>query len=274
LNDIEELSQSLAIYLLRGIGTMRDRDVDALFEVTTSALNQAVKRNAKKFTEEFAFRLNAEETRDLKSQIVISTGRQPERMRTPMVFTEKGVIMVATVLQTDRAIIATQAVVRSFATLSAERKGANAPRPPSDDDLMPRGAMPSDLRRKREGALDRVLDALLTRSEQDAAAREARDILGRSMGALKAKLDRPGIENENLVADLQVKLAQAEKTLAETEGQRLQNRARELVILAREMRFAMAAQHLLESGDFKTFETSLARLIETDRPDAIGGPAN
>ncbi len=76
------------IHDIRGRRVMLDRDLAELYQVTTSALNQAVKRNMKRFPSDFMFRLSPEEFADLKSQFVISSWGGIRKM--PYAFTEQG----------------------------------------------------------------------------------------------------------------------------------------------------------------------------------------
>ena len=66
------------IFLIRGVQVMLDRDLAALYKVGTKALNQAVKRNSKRFPERFMFQLNRDEFENWKSQIVTSNYGSPE----------------------------------------------------------------------------------------------------------------------------------------------------------------------------------------------------
>ena len=85
------------IFNIRGKQVMLDRDLAVLYGVETRVLNQAVKRNLERFPEDFMFTLNKEEYESLKSQFVIPNGRGGNRFF-PIAFTEQGVAMLATVL--------------------------------------------------------------------------------------------------------------------------------------------------------------------------------
>lgn len=85
-----------AIYLFRGQKVMLDRDLANLYGVETKVLKQAVKRNAKRFPDDFVFVLDKEEIATLRSQIVTSKGEQRGGTRyPPMAFTEQGVAMLS-----------------------------------------------------------------------------------------------------------------------------------------------------------------------------------
>lgn len=96
---------------------MLDADLARLYHVTTAALNQAVKRNAERFPEDFAYQLTQQEFRALISQNVISrTGRGGRRKR-PWAFTEHGVAMLSSVLRSPRAVQVNIEIMRAFVRL-------------------------------------------------------------------------------------------------------------------------------------------------------------
>ena len=92
------------IAVLRGEKVILDADLAELYGVDTRQLNQAVKRNRSRFPTDFAFQLTPQETAALRSQIVIPNAGRGGRRYSPSVFTEHGAILVATVLNSPRAI--------------------------------------------------------------------------------------------------------------------------------------------------------------------------
>ena len=101
------------ILSIRGHRVMTDADLAEVYGVPTKALNQAIKRNAERFPEDFAFRLTAEE----KKELVTNCDRFARLKHStvfPLVFTEHGAIMAASVLNSPRAIEASVYVVRAF----------------------------------------------------------------------------------------------------------------------------------------------------------------
>jgi hypothetical protein len=110
---IEQITQT--ILMLRRQRVLLDRDLATIYGVTTGRLNEAVKRNAARFPEDFMFQLTAEEVENLRSQIAISSwgGR---RYR-PFAFTEYGAIQAANVLRSAKAIEMSTFVVRAFVQL-------------------------------------------------------------------------------------------------------------------------------------------------------------
>jgi hypothetical protein len=83
-----------AIYLIRGEKVMLDRDLARLYDVTTAALNQAVRRNRGRFPEDFMFQLTSAEVAQLdRSQVVIGSEKHRDPRFRPYAFTEQGVAM-------------------------------------------------------------------------------------------------------------------------------------------------------------------------------------
>ena len=159
MNDLAPIQRK--IYEIRGQKVILDRDLAALYPVETKVLNQAVKRNIERFPEDFMFRLTKEEWENLKSQFVISneaeflrsqivtienddaslrsqnvtlykSGRGSNTKYNPFVFTELGIAMLSSVLNSETAIQANISIMRAFVqvreylmaatTLSAEIK--------------------------------------------------------------------------------------------------------------------------------------------------------
>lgn len=102
---------------IRGVLVLLDSDLAAIYGVTTGALNQAVRRNAARFPEDFRFQLDREEFGNLKSQSVTSSTGHGGRRTLPWAFTEHGAIMAATVLNSPRAVETSVFVVRAFVRL-------------------------------------------------------------------------------------------------------------------------------------------------------------
>lgn len=100
------------IYLVRGQKVMLDSDLSELYNVETKVLNQAVRRNLKRFPEDFMFQLTGEEFDNLRSQFVTSSWGG--RRYPPMAFTEQGVAMLSSVLKSDTAIEVNIQIIRVF----------------------------------------------------------------------------------------------------------------------------------------------------------------
>jgi len=100
------------IYLIRDRKVMLDRDLAEMYGVETRVLNQSVKRNSKRFPEDFMFQLTEEESENLISQIVISNHGGLRKL--PYAFTEQGVAMLSSVLHSDTAIEVNISIIRIF----------------------------------------------------------------------------------------------------------------------------------------------------------------
>ncbi len=94
-----------SILLIRGLKVMLDSDLAGLYGVSVKRLNEQVRRNLKRFPSDFMIRLNLEEFEALRSQIAtLKTGRGEHRKYLPYAFTEQGVAMLSSVLNSERAI--------------------------------------------------------------------------------------------------------------------------------------------------------------------------
>jgi len=115
------------IFLMRGRKVMIDRDLAELYEVEIRVLVQAVKRNIERFPSDFMFQLTKEEYKNLRSQIetsslrsqivILKTGRGQHRKYLPYIFTEQGVAMLSSVLNSKKAIQVNIQIIRTFTKL-------------------------------------------------------------------------------------------------------------------------------------------------------------
>ena len=104
------------ILLIRGQKVLLDRHLAELYGVPTMRLNEAVKRNIRRFPADFMFQLTEQENEVLISHFAISKGRGGHR-KLPYVFTEQGVAMLSSVLNSARAIDVNIAIMRAFVSL-------------------------------------------------------------------------------------------------------------------------------------------------------------
>jgi hypothetical protein len=122
---VERIEQ--AILFLRGQKVLLDEDLAELYGVETKVLNQAVRRNADRFPEDFMFQLTREELENLRSQIVTSRCYDSSsksydlpwggRRTPPYAFTEQGVAMLSSVLRSSRAVQVNIEIMRAFVRL-------------------------------------------------------------------------------------------------------------------------------------------------------------
>lgn len=105
------------ILIVRGLKVMLDRDLAELYGVPTKVLNQAVKRNLHRFPEDFMLIFSEEETDWWRSQIVTSGNVKRGIRRPPLAFTEQGIAMLSSVLNSERAIAVNIQIMRTFIRL-------------------------------------------------------------------------------------------------------------------------------------------------------------
>jgi hypothetical protein len=139
------------ILLMRGQRVILDAELAVLYGIATKVLNQAVKRNAERFPEDFLFRLNRDEVEALnRSQPVTGSQKHRDPRFPPFAFTEHGAIMAATILKSPSAVEMSLHVVRAF----VELRGSLA----SNSEL---GFRLNELERKLEGH-DEEITAILS----------------------------------------------------------------------------------------------------------------
>jgi hypothetical protein len=113
---VEGITRSILV--LRGHKVLLDTELAALYGVPTKAFNQAVKRNAERFPDDFMFRLTRAETEALnRSQFVTGSQKHRDPRFPPYAFTEHGAIMAASILNSPRAVEMSVYVVRAFVRL-------------------------------------------------------------------------------------------------------------------------------------------------------------
>ena len=105
------------IHEIRGVRVMLDFDLAALYQVETRVLNQAVKRNMKRFPPDFMIHLTAEEWYTMSSQIVTTSISRRPKSSPPYAFTEHGVIMLASMLRSDSAVETSVFITRAFVAM-------------------------------------------------------------------------------------------------------------------------------------------------------------
>jgi hypothetical protein len=102
---------------LRGERVILDRDLAKLYQVSTKAINQAVRRNIERFPADFLFQLSKEEWEDLRSQIVTANLNVHKIRTTPYVFTRNGANMISAVLKSSIAMQRSIQIMRAFSAL-------------------------------------------------------------------------------------------------------------------------------------------------------------
>lgn len=241
----------MPVHTIRGERVILDFDLAGLYETETRVFNQAFKRQRERgrFPAEWAFELSSAEFDALKSQGVISSGSWGGRRSLPWAFTEHGVVLAATMLQSDRAASIMRFVVDVFVRArrrQIETGGALLPATPALD--APTGGPIAD---RLQGTLKRVLDHKL--DDTKTLREEAQSVLKDSLGHVKAKLKREEIENreilartEKLLAETEAAKATAAKTKAETDAIRLKT-------LTTKLRLMLQAEQGVAQDELQSF---------------------
>ncbi|MBN9548021.1 MAG: ORF6N domain-containing protein [Alphaproteobacteria bacterium] len=260
------------VYMIRGQSVVLDADVAAGFGVETKHVNQAVARNPEKFGEGHGFQLTQEEFAALRSQAVTSDAGRGGTRYPPHAYTVKGVARLATILNTDAALRATDLIIDTF--LEVQRQIATGSKQvavsqPSrlrggDDGLGAR------MRKKLARAVTTLLDTVIDVKQNMTARQVAMDLGSGAIENLRERFRTRGLENAKLEADAIQAMAEAEKIYAEArrlhaeaEGIELDNipkriaAVREIMALYRETEPSQVVQLLTD--------------IEGSQPTVIGG---
>lgn len=221
-----------------------------LFGVETRVVNQQVTRNRAKFGDDFAFRLSADEFAYLRSQDVISSGGWGGTRYPPIAFTEHGVVMAATILDSARAIQASRFVVKTF--VKARRSAAEQQNVPITVHPAVTASLAAELRQslmgKAHDALGHVLDAIVADKTDKTMRDEAVEIANEGLRTLKDYLKKAGIQNEKTLAEVRKLMAEAESIEVETVGKRAESEIRQLALLAKKLRLVLEAHQFAETG--------------------------
>lgn len=241
-----------------GARVVLDQDLARFFDVETRVLNQSVKRHLERFPKGWAFQLTKAQFDDLKSQDVISSGQWGGRRSPPWAFTEHGVVMVATLLNSVRAVEASQFIVEAFVEMrSGKERKALLPARVRSDALTSLG---SEFLPKLRDQLSAIMEMQANPKRGSTLRDETEELIDKGLANLKSRLAKAGLENEEIEARILKFLAEAEESRARaateremTEKQRLKNQANRLRLLIR-------AEIAMSDGDLGDFLNLLDEL--------------
>ena len=172
-----------AIHEVRDERVMLDADLAALFGVPTRVFNQAFKRNRERFPAGWAFELTADELDDLRSQIVISSlagANWGGRRYLPWAFTEHGVVLAASLLNSDRAKAVMQLVVEVFVQARRGQLGGNALAKSASQPVI--AASRPGINHRLQSMIERLMESLISQDDQRSLREEAQAVF---------RVDRP-----------------------------------------------------------------------------------
>lgn len=266
------------IYVIRGERVILDSDLAQMFGEETRRLNEQVDRNRRKFGEGYSFQLTKDEWSSLKSQIAIlkqsdennplksqsaiSKPGRGGRRTPPWVFTERGVVMAATVLSSDRAVEASRLIVDVFIEVRHRLAGeSNVPvldvETPS---IMRLSNLGTSIGTKLQMALNHVLDSVVDTKRQTTVREEAQALIAESIQHLKDRLKKQGLENEEILARVTRLLAEAEKERAQAAKTRAETEMLEFGLIIKKLRLLMEVQKALINDDLDSFIGTLKEL--------------
>ena len=177
-NDMEQNLEPIRskIYEIRGQRVMLDRDLAALYGVTTGNLNKAVKRNIRRFPPDFMFQLTKEEWDSLRFQIgILEVGRGQYTKFLPHAFTEQGLAMLSGILNSDIAIDVNITIMRAFVSL--RQVGAIAKQ--------------SDLKEMQKEILAYIDDVLADQNDINESTRAQLDAISEALAELQPRESKP-----------------------------------------------------------------------------------
>lgn len=241
----------MMIVEIRGERVVLDADLAAMFQVETRVFNQAFKRNQDRFPDNWAFELTQAEFEDLKSQSVISTGTWGGRRTLPWAFTEHGVVMAASLLNSDKAKAVMQLVVDVFVRARRGELGKKALAPADTKAAIVAGG--GTFSRRLQGMIERLMDAMVDHENQRTLRDEAQVVFKESIDHIRAKLGRAGFENEEIAARATKLLAEADATKATAAKTRAEADEIALRTLARKLEMVLEADKAMVRGEMEGF---------------------
>ena len=253
-----------AIVEIRNQRVILDSDLAALYGVETKRLNERVKRNTDRFGEKYVFRLSKEEFGALRSQSATSNEGRGGRRVPPWAFTEHGVVMAATVLDSERAVQASGFIVDVFVEVNrraaSELLHTETPGVPSALERL--SSFGQGMTERLQAALDHVLDSVIDTRRQSTVREEAQNLISESIRHLKERLKKQGLENQEIEARVVKLLAEAEKEKAVAAKTRAEAEKLGFATIVRKLRLLIEVQWCLEHNRVDEFLDVLREMGE------------
>ena len=271
------------VYLIRGQQVVLDAAVARGFGVDTKRVNEAVARNPAKFDDAHVFVLTPDEATALRSQIATSKPGRGGARYAPHVYTAKGVARLATLLDSDEALRATDLIIDTF--LQVQRQVAAGQTDIAIDQpsrLRPEDAQgfAAGVRAKLASAVSTLLDTVIDANNDRSVRQVALGLGSDALENLRERLRTKGLENAKIEADVMLVMAQAEQVYAETrkshaqaEGLELDNipkritAVKQLMDLYRESEPAQLVRLLTDMGQARALPLAPAPPALTDQGD-------
>jgi hypothetical protein len=259
-----------AIHAVRDQRVILDSDLAKMFGVETKRLNEQVKRNSERFGPKYAFQLSEAETDVLKSQIATPNESRGGRRTLPWAFTEYGVVMAATVLNSDRAMQATELIIDVFVDVKRRVAAGQSmvtalvpsPTTPTETGIGRLSGLWGGMGPKLQVALERVLDTVVDHRSEGTVRQEAQELISESIQSLKERLKKSGLENEELAARATKLLAEAEKERSIAKKTRAEAQDQEFMTIVKKLRLLLEAHRAMEHNELDGFLGVLKELGE------------
>lgn len=201
----------------------------------------------------------------LKSQSAISKTGRGGRRTPPWFITERGVVMAATVINTDRAIEASKRIVEVFVSVSRQQSKKISL------DSRPR-SFGTDFSDKLRSTLMGVLDSVVDHERQAAVKEEAQNLIAESIRNMKERLKHQGLVNEEIAAKVTKFLAEAERARALAAKTRVETETIEFDLIIKKLILLMEAQKAMTGNDLEGFIGTL-KALNTAHPLLISQEA-
>jgi hypothetical protein len=245
-----------AVHEVRGERVMLDADLAALFAVETRVFNQAFKRNQDRFPAPWAFELTEEEWENLRSHFVMPSWGG--RRTLPWVFTEHGVVLAASLLNSDRAKAVMQLVVEVFVRVRRGGIGANVLAGAGPEPVV--AASRLSISKRLQSMIERLMESMVNQEDSRKLRDEAQAVFRESIEHIKSRLGRASFENEEIAARAAKLIAEAESTRATAAKTRAQADEIAVRTMARKLAIVMEAERAMARGEMAGFLEVLKQL--------------
>ncbi len=243
--------RSVPVHTIRGERVILDADLADLYGTETRVFNQAFKRQRERgrFPREWAFELTDAEVDDLKSQGVMASATWGGRRSLPWAFTEHGVVLAASMLNSENAAAVMRFVVDVF--VRARRGQLEARRLAETEPSRGPPAPGGPLTERLQGTLRRVLEHKI--DDKRSIREEAQSVLKDSLGHVKAKLQRAEIESAEIAARTEKLLAETEAAKATTAKTKAETEAIRAKTLATKLKLMLEAEKAMAQDQLESF---------------------
>jgi len=245
--------EPLPIYFIRSKWVCLDSDLAKAFGVETKRLNEIVKRKSARFGEQYTFQSDSEEWTNLRSQFATTSERAHGGRRTaPWLFTEHGVVMVATLLDTDAAVNASKLIVEVF--VEANKPDVSAAI------IANQNPTAKAMKDRVQSLLNQVLDTMIDVERNQTVRQEAQTLIAGFLASARENLRKAGLENLELEAKVTKLLAEAEHERERTAKTRAETKEIEIRVFREQVNLLQELLAMFEGGSPKAIPRMIRAL--------------